>query len=185
MGFEVPPAPVPGSRLRRSSLAVAAALALVVGVALATQVTPESPASTPPPGSPAPTLVAAAPAAADTPGPTPRAAHPMPSQIDCRESAPAVCLELAQAALDVLPPEAPAVLRVTVYRSLLCDNDADCPPVRLVHSGPPSGSVIVDFADGGPQAWIDVVTLGGASAPATTAPGVTAAPATLDAWIIR
>ncbi len=64
--------------------------------------------------------------------------------------------------LDVLPVDAPLVTKVTVYRSLLCRDDMDCPPARLASSRAPSGSVIVGFADGGPDAWVDVVATPGA-----------------------
>ncbi len=174
MGFEVPPAPVPASRLGRSALAVTAGLILVVGVALATQVAPVPPASPAASASPAPTLVAVAPT------PTAEPSRALPAQVACRQLDDKTCRGFAQAALDVLPGDAPPVIRVTVYRSLLCRDDLDCPPGRLASSGTPSGSVIVGFADGGPDAWVDVVTPRPSSPP-----GAIPAPPLLDAWIIR
>ncbi len=48
------------------------------------------------------------------------------------------------------------VRSAAVWRSLVCDVPLDCPPALLVRSTP-VGSVVLDFLDGGPRAWINVV----------------------------
>ena len=158
MSFEVPPSPVRATRLRWPALAIVTGLIVVVAAAVATQ-------------PPAPTPTPSAVALAATPSPLPTAAaRTLPRQVDCRQLDASTCRGIAQAALGVLPGDAPLVTKVTVYRSLLCRDDMDCPPARLATSGAPSGSVIVGFADGGPDAWVDVVTQ---------------APADLEAWVLR
>jgi len=174
MSFEVPPSPVRATRLRWPALAIVTGLIVVVAAAVATQ----PPAPTPTPSAvalaaapPAPTPTPSAVALAATPSPLPTAAaRTLPRQVDCRQLDASTCRGIAQAALGVLPGDAPLVTKVTVYRSLLCRDDMDCPPARLATSGAPSGSVIVGFADGGPDAWVDVVTQ---------------APADLEAWVLR
>ena len=48
------------------------------------------------------------------------------------------------------------VVSATVWRSMACGDTLDCPPYRL--AGTRSvGSVVLEFADGGPRAWINVV----------------------------
>lgn len=164
MSFEVPPSPVRATRLRWPALAIVAGLLVVVTAAVSTQ----APALTPTKSAAA---LAATPRPSAAPSPLPTVPpRRLPSQVDCRQLDASTCRGIAQAALDVLPGDAPLVTRVTVYRSLLCRDDMDCPPARLASSGMPSGSVIVGFADGGPDAWVDVVTQ---------------APADLEAWIIR
>ncbi len=166
MSFEVAPSPVRATRLRWPALAIVTGLIVVVVAAVSTQ-------------PPAPTPTPSAVALAATPTPTPSAppspvptaaARALPRQLDCRQLDASSCRAIAQVALDVLPGDAPPITKVTVYRSLLCRDDMDCPPARLASSGAPSGSVILGFADGGPDAWVDVVTQ---------------APAGLEAWIIR
>lgn len=49
-----------------------------------------------------------------------------------------------------------AVVSATVWRSIVCDDAIDCPRYRLA-SSTPVGSVVLEFADGGPRAWINVV----------------------------
>jgi hypothetical protein len=88
--------------------------------------------------------------------PTSIPARPMPDRIECRDLDRAVCLRVARAALVALPPDAPAVLDATVWRSLLCSDDLECPSRYLVDSEP-LGSAILRFSDGGPRAAINVV----------------------------
>lgn len=164
MGFEISPSPVRATRLRWPALAFAAALIVVVAAAVSTQAP-----SPPPSATPAPAAAASRPLGGLlTPPAVPH--RLLPSRVQCRQLDAPTCHGLAQAALAVLPIDAPPVTNVTVYRSLLCRNDFDCPPGRLASSRAPSGSVILGFADGGPDAWVDVVT---------------AASAGLEAWIIR
>ena len=80
---------------------------------------------------------------------------------------------MAKAAIRALPDDAPAVLAATVWRSLLCGDTFDCPPAYLDGSTP-LGSVTVRFADGSPQAAINVVD--GRPGPISRAP---------RAWIVR
>jgi len=161
MSFEVSPSPVRATRLRWPALVFAVSLIVVVAAALSSQ-----------PPAPTPTPSAVALAATPTPSAALSTATPrtLPRQVDCRQLDPTTCRGLAQAALDVLPVDAPPVTKMTVYRSLLCRDDMDCPPARLASSGAPSGSVVIGFADDGPDAWVDVVTQ---------------PPAGLEAWIIR
>lgn len=83
-------------------------------------------------------------------------ARPMPERIECRDLDRAVCLRVARAALVAVPPDAPAVLDATIWRSLLCSDDLECPSRYLVDSVP-LGSAILRFTDGGPRAAINVV----------------------------
>ena len=71
----------------------------------------------------------------------------------------------------------PAVSGATVSRSLVCSSLPDCPPQLLTRDSTPLASVIVRFADAGPEAWINVVEH-------DSAPGGSAVkPA--RAWIVR
>jgi hypothetical protein len=181
MSFEVPPSPVHATRMRWPALVFAVGLIVVVAAGVATQ--PPAPAPTPSAVALAATPTSTRPVGLlVTPSAAPRTATPrtLPSQVDCRQLDTSTCRGMAQAALDVLPGDAPPVSKVTVYRSLLCRDDLDCPPARLASSGAPSGSVVIGFADEGPDAWVDVVTRA-----ASPAPGATATPAALEAWIIR
>jgi len=80
---------------------------------------------------------------------------------------------MAKAALLALPGDVPEAIDATVWRSLLCNDNSDCPPSYLDGSAP-LGSVIISFADGGPRAAINVVE--GRTGPIRRAP---------RAWVVR
>jgi hypothetical protein len=90
----------------------------------------------------------------------PRAAAPapraLPADLTCRDLDRATCLRVAKAAMLVLPPELPAVRDATVWRSLYCGDNLDCPQ-RYLDQSVPLGSVVVRFVDSSPRAAINVV----------------------------
>lgn len=83
-------------------------------------------------------------------------ARPMPERIECRDLDRDVCLRVARAALAAIPPDAPPVLDATVWRSLLCSDDLECPS-RYLEDSVPLGSALLQFTDGGPRAAVNVV----------------------------
>lgn len=104
---------------------------------------------------------------------TPMPARTIPVELNCRDVDRGTCERMARAAILELPGDGPAIRTVTVWRSLLCGDTFDCPPVYLDGSTP-LGSVTVRFADGSPQAALNVVD--GRSGPIKRAP---------RAWIVR
>jgi hypothetical protein len=164
MTFEVPVSTVSRSRGQRSVLAVAGLSGLIVlGGLVAGWLAPRTP-------SPAAALPAQAAVVANGRTPSPQSvrlapipriatasvARPMPALIDCHGMEIDRCERLIRAALRVLPADFPDVRDAGVWRSLVCNNDFDCPPAYLRES-PAAGSVIVRFVDGSPGAAINVV----------------------------
>jgi hypothetical protein len=80
---------------------------------------------------------------------------------------------MAKAALLALPDDVPDAADATVWRSLLCNESSDCPP-RYLDGATPLGSVIIGFADGSPDAAVNVVE--GTAGPIRHAP---------RAWVVR
>jgi hypothetical protein len=165
MAFEVRPVAV-GRRPRRWAIpAVIAVLGVVAGAAWLTNdggaegsvarraAQAEEAAPDAMPG------VRAAPAAAKTGArarPEPVPARPMPDRIECRDLERDACLRVARAALAAIPPDAPPVVDATVWRSLLCSADLEC-PTHYLEDSVPLGSALLRFADGGPGAAVNVV----------------------------
>lgn len=139
-------------RVRPRWWGVPAALVVVTSVGLlsiaigARLVTPPLPAPT---ASPAP---AAFVPAAEAP-PRSRA---VPAGLDCHGLARLDCTEIVRAALAILPGDLPDVATASAWGSLLCDSTLECSPSDLALATP-RGSVIVSFADGGSEAWFNVV----------------------------
>jgi hypothetical protein len=157
MAFEVRPVAVGRPPRRWSIQAVLAVLGVVAGAAFVTA--GDRPGTL---VAPATEATAAMPATAAG-GREVRAvrntsipARPMPERVDCRDLERAVCLRVARAALAAIPPEAPAVLDATIWRSLLCSDDLECPS-RYLEDSVPLGSAILRFTDGGPRAAVNVV----------------------------
>jgi hypothetical protein len=101
--------------------------------------------------------------------------------LTCHEVASPSCQRLAVAALRALPSTAPTVVRADVWPTILCDSPLDCPPTRLGALTRPLGSVVLDFGDGGPEAFLNVVArTAGASPTASSSPG----PQSLMAWVV-
>jgi hypothetical protein len=147
MAFEVPVATV-GRRSRRSWIpAVAACLALVAGVALGTAGR-DGPVRQP--------VGSAIRSQGATGVESSKLARPMPDRIDCQDLHRTTCLRVARAAVSALPFDAPAIRDATVWRSLLCSDNLECPQ-HYLDGSTPLGSVIVRFVDGGPRAAINVV----------------------------
>jgi hypothetical protein len=147
MAFEVPVAAV-GRRSRRSWIPVLAAfMALVAGVAVVTAGRDGSA------GQPGSSAVDGQGAAGVESVDVPRS---MPERIDCRDLDRTVCLRVARAAVTALTVDAPTIRDATVWRSLLCSDNLECPEPYLEGSIP-LGSVVVRFVDGGPRAAINVV----------------------------
>ena len=104
---------------------------------------------------------------------TPTLARPIPVDLNCRDVDRGTCRRMARAAILALPGDPPVIRAATIWRSLLCGDRFDCPPAYLDGSRP-LGSVTVRFADGSPQAALNVVD--GRSGPIKRAP---------RAWIVR
>jgi hypothetical protein len=139
----------PPGRGRRAVVAVVIGIAAVAGFAL----TSAGPAGVETmPAATSGGLPFAAAGASDPP----TLARIVPSDLNCRDVERRTCQRMARAAIRILPDDAPAVLAATVWRSLLCGDTFDCPPTYLDGSMP-LGSVTVRFADGSPQAAINVV----------------------------
>jgi hypothetical protein len=162
MTFEVPVERIGGGKRRWTVGAVVVGWIAVVAVAF---VTGGSAGRIPTDGRPAADAraTAAAPApvgqgsvatrVARPPAPAPRT---LPASLTCRDVDHATCLRVAKAAMLVLPPELPAVRDATVWGSLFCNDDFDCPQ-RYIDQSVPLGSVVVRFVDRSPRAAINVV----------------------------
>jgi len=147
MAFDVPIAAV-GRRSRRLWIpAVAACLAVVAGVAV---VTAGRDGST---GQRVPSAIQGQ-GARDVE--SSNLARPMPDRIDCQDLHRTICLRVARAAVTALPFDAPAIRDATVWRSLLCSDNLECPQ-HYLDGSTPLGSVVIRFVDGGPRAAINVV----------------------------
>ena len=168
MGFEVPLAGV-DRRPERGRRAVALALlafATLVGLAVAT--------SGVPPQRDQLAAGSGSPPLAGSPEPPARVVpRAIPAEVLCRDVDRVTCLRMTKAAVLVLPDDAPDAIDATVWRSLLCNDSADCPP-GYIDGSAPLGSVIIRFADGGPRAAINVVE--GIAGPIRRAP---------RAWVVR
>lgn len=181
MAFEVQPT---GLRPRHPRLGIAAAVligAVLIGLGLATRPFPGPELDPPafPSGSPAvarPVALASPPLDSHTDA-QPGSLRPLPTTLDCRDVTREICTKAASAALSILQDDLPAVSGVTVWRSLVCSDLPDCPPQLLTRDTVPLGSVIVSFADVGPEAWINVVERQAAPDGSATEPA--------KAWIVR
>jgi hypothetical protein len=165
MEFEVPPAVVTRSPLRRQRgvAAILLAFASIVGLAVASAEMPAA-ANSPAPRSSAGDGPAADGPAADGPAgsnPAPARAEQtipgdLPADLRCRDVARRTCERMVRAAIRALPDDSPAILAATVWQSLLCGDSFDCPPSQLDGSTP-LGSVTLRFVDRSPQAAINVI----------------------------
>ena len=159
MTFEVPVERIGGGKRRWTVGAVIVGLIAVVCVAFVTGGTVSAPSADG--GRAAVNASASAPAgpvsvavgAERPPAPAPRA---LPADLTCRDLDHATCLRVAKAAMLVLSPELPAVRDATVWRSLYCGDNLDCPQ-RYLDQSVPLGSVVVRFVDSSPRAAINVV----------------------------
>jgi len=172
MEFEVPAAVVDAgsARRRRGVAAVLIGFGVVVGIAVSSLGLTRAGLAETARGETGSGLAIAAPVEASG---IPMLIRTVPADLRCRDVEPSTCQLMARAAIRVLPDDAPAVLAATVWRSLLCGDTFDCPPAYLAGSTP-LGSVTVRFADGSPQAAINVVD--GHPGPISRAP---------RAWIVR
>jgi len=162
MTFEVPVERIGGGKRRWTVEAVVIGWIAVVGVAFVTGGTAgRIPRNTRPAADTGETASAPATAGqgpvatrvARPPAPAPRA---LPANLTCRDVDHATCLRVAKAAMLVLPPELPAVRDATVWGSLFCNDNFDCPK-RYIDQSMPLGSVLVRFVDRSPRAAINVV----------------------------
>ena len=101
----------------------------------------------------------------------------LPANLECHAVSDAICDAVAIASLAILPADAPPVLAIDAWASILCGDSLDCPPQRLAASEP-LGSAVVTFAGGGSQAWVNVVE----PSPGTAGDGSADGP---TAWIVR
>lgn len=169
MAFEVPMSDVargtgPGGR--RTVAAALLVLLSVVTVAIATGGMPAPGSGTAAGSRESPVGRIARPAAAPI-------SRTVPAEVECRDVGRATCLRMAIAAMGALPDDAPEAVDATVWRSLLCNDNSDCPPSYLDGSVP-LGSVIIRFVDGSPRAAVNVVE--GRTGPIRRSP---------RAWVVR
>jgi hypothetical protein len=82
----------------------------------------------------------------------------LPASIVCGDIASWWCRRVVLAGIDLLSGEQEAT-SASVYGSLICGDDLDCPRSFLA-GGSPAGSVVLTLADGA-SAWINVVATGG------------------------
>jgi hypothetical protein len=164
MAFDVTPTPVRRRGPRIPAIVVLAVGIGIVGTAVATS-SPGEPTTVPASTAPAAAVTrvmptsggsatAAKPAASPAQFPSTRGARP-PSNLKCHAVSDAICDAVAMASLAILPADAPRVVGIDAWASILCGDSLDCPPQRLATSEP-LGSAIVTFARG-PQAWVNVV----------------------------
>jgi hypothetical protein len=164
MSFEVPVSAVSGSRGRRGVAAVGGLSGLIVlGAVVAGWLVPRP--ADPQPAAPA-LLAVAGKSGPPTPGsndiaPNPpiateSVARPLPGSIDCHDVKVDQCHRLVRAALRILPADMPVVHDAGVWRSLVCNDNFDCPP-QYLRDSMPAGSVTVQFIDGSRGAAINVV----------------------------
>ena len=200
MGFQFAPQRVGPRRAPVSGLVVVIAGAAIVAVALATAAGSRGDRGSEAQSESEPRSESTAPSYRPIAGPTtgpfslsvrPRVAgpraqppavgnarpSPAPSSIRCHGTGPERCSQIAFAAIRGLPAEGPPVETVSVWDSIVCGSDEDCPASRF-KGYLPLGSAIVSFGRGHPRAWLNVVE------PAPY-PGWVWAPADSRAWIIR
>jgi hypothetical protein len=168
MGFEVPVSGVDRTPAPSGRIVAAGAFVLVAVVVLAIATGGDSPSGRDVAAvSGHPPVVASSVTAGAT---LPRA---LPTKLSCRDVDEATCRRMTEAALLALPDDTSDAIDATVWRSLLCNNNFDCPP-SYIDGSVPLGSVIIRFADRGPRAAVNVVE--GRSGPIHRAP---------RAWVVR
>ena len=101
----------------------------------------------------------------------------LPANLECHAVSDAICDAVATASLAILPADAPRVVAIDAWASILCGDSLDCPPQRLAMSEP-LGSAVVTFAGGGLQAWVNVVEPSQGGTGDGSAAGLTA-------WVVR
>jgi hypothetical protein len=158
--FEVPVSAVSRSRGRRGAVAVAGlSVAIVLGGAVAGILVPQR-RTAPGPAAAAVVLPTSTPAGARVPliprVTTASVARPLPGRIQCHDVGRRECERVVRAALRVLPAGLPDVSGATVWDSLTCNDDFDCPPDYLRDSAA-IGSVVIRFADDSPSVSVNVV----------------------------
>jgi hypothetical protein len=186
MAFDVTPAPV---RRRGPRIPAIVVLAVGIGVVAVAVVTanPSQPATGPESTmsagavarATATSLASASPTGPTTssaPFPSMRARR-LPANLACHAVSDATCDAVATASLAILPADAPRVVGIDAWASILCGDSLDC-PTQVLAASEPLGSAIISFAGGGPQAWVNVVD------PSTSAAGEGTAPGPI-AWIVR
>jgi hypothetical protein len=100
-----------------------------------------------------------------------------PASIECHVSSLARCNQIANAAVGQMPNDSAPIETVSVWDSILCNSNDDCPSSRF-QGYRPLGSAIVSFGPGRRQAWVNVVE-------PEPFPGWVWVPADNRAWIIR
>jgi len=156
MTLDVPVSAVGRPQRRRPVFAAAAALLLVVGVALMTSgtgsVSGQAVAGddgTAPAGPSGQFRVVAVGTVVDV-------ARDLPEGIECPDLDRLACLRIARAALLALPADASSVRDVTVWKSLLCSDELECPH-RYLDGSLPLGSAVIRLADADRRVAINVV----------------------------
>jgi hypothetical protein len=83
--------------------------------------------------------------------------RPIPTAVDCHGVDPFDCRLAVSTALGTLDVDAPTVARADVWSGLVCGDTLDCPANRLDGRTTPLANVILQLADSGPAAWINVI----------------------------
>jgi hypothetical protein len=163
--YRIAPTRIPG-RSGRSVVAIASALAVVVGLGLAILTV---------------TSVGSDPdlrVAVKSGSPRPIGAIPVakrPPDVRCHGIGPGRCTEIAAAAVGaIIDPTLPPATSVEVWASLLCGSTFDCPPYHLADRRP-AGSAVVTV--GGIVLWVNVTEIVRPEDRGSQLP-------TLDAWVI-
>ncbi len=201
MGFEVQPTAIRAGRWRAGILAVAMITIGVVSIGIWFP-KPSHPAANPEPSiaTPAaasatgPTAVgrsAAKPSVAATAAASARprsttaappsaatqvgASRTLVQRLECNGVAYQTCSRIVYAAAGALPEGLPPVVKASIWATIMCSSTLECPSTLLTADADPLGSAVLTFADGGPAAWINVVSLMSADGGAPTS----------RAWLVR
>jgi hypothetical protein len=166
MAYELEPARI-SRRSSRASLAVAATVVGLLGIAVAIGVLEGGG------GGSAPTRQTAVPS--HGPASSRAGASLQPGSVRCHDLAVGPCQRVAAAALDAIGPVDVPVESIDVWSSLLCGDDLDCPPGRLAGLRP-LGSAVLTLGGTAPAGWVNV----GERLPASRL-----GPTDVVAWVIR
>jgi hypothetical protein len=157
MTFDVPVSSVGRRQQRAPLVAAGAALLLVAGAALLTS--GSAAVSTRPVAGDRATIAPVRPSGqfrVVTVGASVDITPELPESIDCPDLDRRLCLRVARAALLALPPDAAVIRDMTVWKSLLCGDELECPH-HYLDGSMPLGSAVIRFSDEDRRIAINVV----------------------------